>query len=217
MPRVKGGPTTRQRRKKILKQAKGYYGSKSTLYRTAHQQVMKSLSYAYRDRKQKKREFRKLWITRINAACRQEGISYSRFMNGLKLAGVEVNRKVLADIAVNDSAAFAELVNVAKEALVNGKAEVKQEVVEETPAVEEQEVVEVQEEAAEVEEVEEDVQEVKEETEEKTEEAVKYTVEELESLTVAQLRDLAKENDISIPSKYRKAEIVQHLYENLNK
>ena len=217
MPRVKGGPTTRQRRKKILKQAKGYYGSKSTLYRTAHQQVMKSLSYAYRDRKQKKREFRKLWITRINAACRQEGISYSRFMNGLKLAGVEVNRKVLADIAVNDSAAFAELVNVAKEALVNGKAEVKQEVVEETPAVEEQEVVEVQEEAAEVEEVEEDVQEVKEETEEKTEEAVKYTVEELESLTVVQLRDLAKENDISIPSKYRKAEIVQHLYENLNK
>jgi large subunit ribosomal protein L20 len=115
MPRVKGGTVTRKRRKKVLKLAKGYYGSKHTLYKVANQQVMKSLMYAFRDRRQKKRDFRKLWITRINAAARMNGLSYSRLMHGLKLAGIEVNRKMLADLAVADAAAFAELANVAKQ------------------------------------------------------------------------------------------------------
>jgi large subunit ribosomal protein L20 len=115
MPRVKGGTVTRKRRKKVLKLAKGYYGSKHTLYKVANQQVMKSLLYAFRDRRQKKRDFRKLWITRINAAARINGLSYSRLMHGLKLAGIEVNRKMLAELAVSDSNAFAELANVAKQ------------------------------------------------------------------------------------------------------
>ncbi|MFO8191510.1 MAG: 50S ribosomal protein L20 [Bacillota bacterium] len=115
MPRTKRGPIARKRRKKILKLAKGYYGAKSKLFRVANQQVMRSLSYAYRDRKQRKRDFRKLWIARINAAARTGGLSYSRFINGLKKADVQINRKVLADLAVNDKEAFARLVDVAKE------------------------------------------------------------------------------------------------------
>ena len=99
MPRVKGGTVTRQRRKKVIKLAKGYYGSKNTLFKVANQQVMKSLMYAFRDRRQKKRDFRKLWITRINAAARMNGLSYSRLMHGLKNAGIEVNRKMLAELA----------------------------------------------------------------------------------------------------------------------
>lgn len=114
MARVKGGIVTRKRRKKILKLAKGYRGSKHRLYRVANQQVMKSYMYAYRDRRRKKRDFRKLWISRINAAARMNGLSYSRLMHGLKLAGIEVNRKMLADLAVNDEKAFAELANAAK-------------------------------------------------------------------------------------------------------
>ncbi|EDL63424.1 50S ribosomal protein L20 [Bacillus sp. SG-1] len=114
MPRVKGGTVTRRRRKRVLKLAKGFYGSKHTLYKVANQQVMKSYMYAYRDRRQKKRDFRKLWITRINAAARMNGLSYSRMMHGLKLAGIEVNRKMLADLAVNDEKAFAQLAEAAK-------------------------------------------------------------------------------------------------------
>ncbi|RDI44225.1 50S ribosomal protein L20 [Falsibacillus pallidus] len=114
MPRVKGGTVTRRRRKKVLKLAKGYFGSKHTLYKVANQQVMKSGNYAFRDRRQKKRDFRKLWITRINAAARINGLSYSRLMHGLKLAGIEVNRKMLADLAVVDANAFAELASQAK-------------------------------------------------------------------------------------------------------
>jgi len=114
MARVKGGVRTRARHKKILKLAKGYFGAKSKLYRTANEAVMKSLSYAYRDRKQKKREFRKLWIARINAAARMNGISYSRFMNALKKAGINLNRKVLADMAVNDANGFKMLVEKVK-------------------------------------------------------------------------------------------------------
>lgn len=106
MPRVKGGTVTRQRRKKVIKLAKGYYGSKNTLFKVANQQVMKSLMYAFRDRRQKKRDFRKLWITRINAAARMNGLSYSRLMHGLKNAGIEVNRKMLADLAVHDEKSF---------------------------------------------------------------------------------------------------------------
>ena len=119
MPRVKGGNVARKRRKKVLKLAKGYFGSKHLLYRTANEQVMKSLRYAYRDRKQRKRNFRKLWITRINAAARPNGLSYSRFINGLTRAGVEVNRKMLADIAVTDPSGFAALCDVAKKGLTN--------------------------------------------------------------------------------------------------
>ena len=117
MARVKSGSVTRKRRKKVLKLAKGYYGSKHRLYKVANQQVMKSHMYAYRDRRQKKRDFRKLWITRINAAARLNGLSYSRLMHGLKLAGIEVNRKMLADLAVTDEKAFAELASVAKQNL----------------------------------------------------------------------------------------------------
>lgn len=114
MPRVKGGYTTRRRHKKVLKLAKGYYGSKHALYRTAHEQVMRSLAYSYRDRKVKKREFRKLWIQRINAAAKLNGLKYNTFIFGLTNAGVEVNRKMLADLAVNDAQAFTSLCDIAK-------------------------------------------------------------------------------------------------------
>ncbi|MDP5276233.1 50S ribosomal protein L20 [Chengkuizengella axinellae] len=115
MARVKGGFVARRRRKKILKLAKGYFGSKHRIFKTANEQVMKSLLYAYRDRRQRKRDFRKLWIVRINAAARINGLSYSKLMHGLKLAGVDINRKMLADLAVNDSEGFSNLANVAKE------------------------------------------------------------------------------------------------------
>jgi large subunit ribosomal protein L20 len=114
MPRVKGGFTSRHRHKKVLKMAKGYRGSKSRLFRVANAQVLKSLAYALRDRRNKKRDFRRLWITRINAAARINGMSYSTFINGLKRAGVQVNRKILADLAVHDSQAFKDLVGMAK-------------------------------------------------------------------------------------------------------
>ena len=117
MPRVKGGTVTRRRRNRVLKLAKGYYGAKSKLFKTAKQAVMKSYMYAYRDRRQKNRDFRKLWIARINAAARLNGLSYSKLMHGLKLAGIEMNRKMLADLAVNDAAAFTVLADKAKEAL----------------------------------------------------------------------------------------------------
>jgi large subunit ribosomal protein L20 len=117
MPRVKGGYVTRRRRKRVLKLAKGYYGAKHALFKVAKQQVMKSGQYAYRDRRLKKRDFRKLWITRINAAARMNDLSYSRLMHGLKLAGIEVNRKMLADLAVNDANAFAQLAEQAKASL----------------------------------------------------------------------------------------------------
>lgn len=119
MARVKRGTVARKRRKRVLKLAKGYYGSKHALFRTAKQQVMKSGQYAYRDRRQRKRDFRKLWITRINAAARLNDISYSQLMHGLRLAGIEINRKMLADLAVNDEKAFAEIVAQAKAALNN--------------------------------------------------------------------------------------------------
>jgi large subunit ribosomal protein L20 len=115
MARVKGGFVRARRRKRILKLAKGYFGSKHRLFKTAREQVMKSLVYAYRDRRQHKRDIRKLWIVRINAAARQNGLSYSKFMYGLKLAGIEVNRKMLADLAVNDINSFNSLAGVAKQ------------------------------------------------------------------------------------------------------
>lgn len=116
MARVKGAMMTRKRRKKVLKLAKGYYGAKSKLFRTAKQAVMKSGQYAYIGRKQKKRDFRRLWITRISAACRMNGMNYSTFMNGLKKAGVTLNRKMLSEIAIADPAAFTALTEQAKAA-----------------------------------------------------------------------------------------------------
>lgn len=135
MPRVKGGTVARQRRKKVLKEAKGYFGSKHRLYKTAHEQVMNSGSYAFRDRRQKKREFRKLWIARINATCKSNDITYSRFINGLTIAGVYVNRKMLSELAIDNMDAFKDLVQIAKDALdgktyVPAKKEVKEEKVE---------------------------------------------------------------------------------------
>lgn len=114
MARVKGALTTRKRHKKVLKLAKGYRGAKSKLFRTANEAVMKSLVYAYIGRKQKKRDFRRLWISRINAACRANGTTYSAFMNGLKKAGITLNRKMLSEIAIADEAAFKALVEKAK-------------------------------------------------------------------------------------------------------
>lgn len=115
--RVKGNYTTRRRRKKTLKLAKGYYGAKHKLYKTAHEQVMHSLKYAYRDRRNLKREMRRLWIARINAAARMNDISYSQLMHGLKLANVEINRKMLSEIAISDPEGFTAIVNTAKDAL----------------------------------------------------------------------------------------------------
>ena len=121
MTRVKGGTVARARRKKVLKEAKGYFGSKHRLYKTAHEQVMHSGNYAFRDRRQNKRNFRKLWITRINAGCRENEISYSKFINGLNKAGVTINRQMLSELALENKEAFADLCTIAKDAL-NGKA-----------------------------------------------------------------------------------------------
>ena len=117
MARIKGAMATRKRRKKVLKAAKGYYGSKHALFETAKQAVMKSGQYAYIGRKQKKRDFRRIWITRISAACKLNGMNYSTFMNGLKKAGVDLNRKMLSEIAISDPEAFTALTETAKAAL----------------------------------------------------------------------------------------------------
>lgn len=116
MARVKNSAVTKQRHKKVLKAAKGYFGSKHRLYKSAKEQLMHAGQYAFRDRRQKKRDFRKLWIVRINAACRENEISYSRFIEGLNKAGVAIDRKMLSEIAINDKEAFAKLVKTAKEA-----------------------------------------------------------------------------------------------------
>ena len=134
MARVKGGTISRARHKKVLKEAKGYFGSKHRLYKSANEQVMHSGKYAFRDRRQKKRDFRKLWITRINAACRQNDISYSKFINGLNKAEITINRKMLSEIAIDNPKYFTELVNLAKDVLA-GKNKVK-----ETKATKEKEV-----------------------------------------------------------------------------
>ena len=123
MTRVKGGTVSRARRKKVLNRAKGYFGSKHRLYKTAQEQLMHSDVYSFNDRKKNKGNFRKLWITRINAACRMNNISYSKFIDGLNKAGVEINRKMLSELAIQDMNEFNKLVEVAKKALENGKVE----------------------------------------------------------------------------------------------
>lgn len=127
MTRVKGGTISRARHKKVMKQAKGYFGSKHRLYKSANEQVMHAGKYAFRDRRQKKRDFRKLWITRINAACRLNEISYSKFIDGLNKAGISINRKMLSEIAIDNPNAFKDLVKVAKETLNGEVKEVKNE------------------------------------------------------------------------------------------
>ena len=176
MPRVKGGTIHRARRKKVMKEAKGYFGSKHRVYKTAKEQVMHSGKYAYRDRRQKKRDFRKLWITRINAACRENNISYSKFINGLSKAGVVVNRKMLSEIAIDNKAAFTNLVEIANSAL-NGKS-----VKFETKKIEKTENV-----------------------------SKKAETTDLSKLTVAELKEMAKEKGIEGISTMKKADLISAL------
>ncbi|CDE51120.1 50S ribosomal protein L20 [Firmicutes bacterium CAG:460] len=182
MARVKGGNVSKNRRRKVLKEAKGYFGSKHRLYKTAQEQVFHSGAYAFRDRRQNKRNFRKLWITRINAACRENEISYSKFINGLAKAGIEINRKMLSEMAIDDPKSFTALVETAKKAL-NGEVKVaKKEVKTET-------------------------KEVKAEKKE----TKKETSVDLSSKTLAELKALAKEKGVKGYSTMKKDELLASL------
>ena len=192
MARVKNGAVTKARHKKVLKQAKGYFGSKHRLYKSAKEQLMHSGQYAFRDRKQKKREFRKLWITRINAACRENGISYSRFIEGLNKAGVEVNRKMLSEIAINDPKAFTELVEVAKKGK-EGKIKAT-----EVKTTSEVTVKSIDSKAKEEVKTTEKKATTKKETAKKeTKKEEKAEVKDFSKMTVAELKEIAKEKGIS--------------------
>ena len=202
MARVKNGAVTKARHKKVLKEAKGYFGSKHRLYKSAKEQLMHSGQYAFRDRKQKKRNFRKLWITRINAACRLNDISYSRFIEGLNKAGVEINRKMLSEIAINDPKTFTNLVKMAKDGK-NGKIKPASEVVGSEVTIGEVKQAkkdtkkEVKEEKKE--------KEVKKETKTKKEEKVDYS-----KMTVAELKEVASKKKIDV-NGMKKAEIIAAL------
>lgn len=191
MPRVKGGNVAKNRRKKILKLAKGYYGSKHTLYRTANEQVMKSLSYAFRDRKQRKRDFRKLWIARINAGARMHDISYSRLMFGLKCADININRKMLSELAIHDPKAFEKFVNEAKDAISSGKKP-SETIVVKKASVQTETVKEI----------------VKEE---KVEEVKKAEENNLSAMNVSELKTLAKEQGKTGYSTLKKNELIELL------
>ena len=193
MARVKGGTVSKNRRRKVLKQAKGYFGSKHRLYKTAQEQVFHSGAYAYRDRRQKKRDFRKLWITRINAACRMNDISYSKFMNGLAIAGVEINRKMLSELAIDNPSAFTELVAVSKKALNGG--------VKETKAVKE----EVKEEKTSKK------VEKKEETKKETVKEEKKESKDYSKMTLTELKAVAKEQGVKGYSTMKKDELISNL------
>jgi len=198
MARVKNGAVTKARHKKVLKEAKGYFGSKHRLYKTAKEQLMHSGQYAFRDRKQKKRDFRKLWITRINAACRQNDISYSRFIEGLTKAGVEINRKMLSEIAINDPKAFAELVKTAKDGKA-GKIQKATEVAGREVTIGGAKATKT---AAKKETKKEEVKEEKKATKE---EKVDYS-----KMTVAELKEVAAKKKISVTGM-KKAEIIEAL------
>lgn len=191
MARVKNGAVTKARHKKVLKAAKGYFGSKHRLYKSAKEQLMHSGQYAFRDRKQKKRDFRKLWITRINAACRQNDISYSRFIEGLNKAGVEVNRKMLSEIAINDPKMFSEFVKVAKDGKA-GKITKSTEVIGREVTINGAKATKKTEEKKAVK------KEVKEET-------VDYS-----KMTVAELKEVAAKKKIDVAG-LKKAEIIEAL------
>ncbi len=197
MARVKNGAVTKARHKKILKQAKGYFGSKHRLYKSAKEQLMHSGQYAFRDRKQKKREFRKLWITRINAACRENEISYSRFIEGLTKAGVEINRKMLSEIAINDKEAFKKLVEVAKDGKAGKikieKKETIDEVTVKSSTKTESKKIEKKETKP--------AKEEKEETEKK----------DYSKMTVAELKEMAKEKNIVGATSMKKQELIDAL------
>ncbi len=188
MARVKGGSVSKTRRRKVLKQAKGYFGSKHRLYKTAQEQVFHSGAYAYRDRRRKKRDFRKLWITRINAECRVNDISYSKFINGLNIAGVTINRKMLAELAIDNKEAFKDLVTISKDALKSGKKEkleVKSENKKETKETKETKTTET-----------------KKEVEEKKD---------YQSMTLAELKNIAKEQGVKGYSTMKKAELLENI------
>ena len=182
MTRVKGGTVTRARRKKVLKRAKGYFGSKHRLYKTAQEQLFHSGNYSFRDRKKNKGNFRKLWITRINAACRMNDISYSKFIDGLNKAGVEINRKMLSEIAISAPEEFTNIVKIAKDGL-EGKAvkEVKETKKSETKK------------------------------EEPKKEETKTSGNDLNSKTVAELKEMAKESGIENYTSMKKAELIDAL------
>jgi large subunit ribosomal protein L20 len=183
MTRVKGGTVTRARRKKVLKNAKGYFGSKHRLYKTAQEQLFHSGEYAYRDRKKNKSNFRKLWITRINAACRINDISYSKFIDGLNKAGIEINRKMLSELAISAPEEFTKIVNMAKDAL-NGKVAPKAEKATDKSV---------------------EVKSVKEDK------AANSESSSLNSKTVAELKEMAKEKGIEGYTSMKKAELIDAL------